>query len=159
MLNDLLSRIWRRAPRWLRRFSMRLVHARFTVTAGAVIEDTHGQVLLLKHRFRGGSGWGIPGGFIESYEQPADALKRELREEVGIEIDIVKIITARSFGHIKQIEILFHCRSNELVNPTPENREIKKAEWFSLDALPAGLPSDQKQIILNTLGDRATLAG
>jgi mutator protein MutT len=138
---------------------MRLVHTHFTVTAGGVVEDSNGRVLLLKHRFRGGSGWGIPGGFIELNEQPSEALKRELREEVGIEIEVIRIIAARSFGHIKQIEILFYCRANENTDPMPQNREIKKADWFPVNSLPDGLPSDQKQILLKTIGDRATPAG
>ena len=59
---------------------MRLTHARFTVTAGALIFNDAGKVLLLKHRFRAGSGWGLPGGFLEAGEQPVEALKRELWE-------------------------------------------------------------------------------
>ena len=66
---------------------MRFTHARFTVTAGAVIFNDKGEVLLLKHRFRAGSGWGLPGGFMETDEQPIDALRRELREEIGLEVE------------------------------------------------------------------------
>ena len=60
----------------MRRWTMRLAHTRFTVTAGAVIFNDKREVLLLKHRFRAGSGWGLPGGFMEHGEQPIDAATR-----------------------------------------------------------------------------------
>ena len=124
---------------------MRLLHTRFTVTAGALIFNHDGQVLLLKHRFRAGSGWGLPGGFLEAGEQPIDALRRELREELGIEIQEVEIFTARSFRKPKQVEVLFRGRADGPV--TPRTIEVERAEWFSLDALPQGLPRDQGTLV------------
>src|SRR6185369_9189935 len=89
---------------------MRFTHTRFTVTAGAVIFNDQKQVLLLKHRFRAGSGWGLPGGFLERGEQPIEALRRESREEIGLELEDVEIFASRSFEKPKQIEILFRAR-------------------------------------------------
>jgi mutator protein MutT len=124
---------------------MRLAHTRFTVTAGAIIINESGQVLLLKHRFRAGSGWGLPGGFIEAGEQPLDALRRELREELGLEVDGVEIFTARSFRKPKQVEVLFRARAGGSL--MPRTIEVERAEWFSLDALPEGLPRDQRRLV------------
>jgi mutator protein MutT len=155
MLNDLLARIWRGTPQGLRRWSMRVYNTRFTVTAGAIVVNPAGRVLLLEHRFRGGSGWGIPGGFIEAAEQPAEAIKRELAEEVGLKVDEIKIIGARTFSRIRQIEILFLCRSQG--DAQPQSREIKTAAWFSLTELPASLPRDQKRLLESTLLDGANL--
>ena len=124
---------------------MRLAHTRFTVTAGAVIFNDKGEVLLLKHRFRAGSGWGLPGGFMEKGEQPIDALRRELREEIGLELDDVKVFAARSFKKPKQVEILFRARANAHVQS--RTVEVERAEWFAIDALPEGLPRDQRVYI------------
>ena len=124
---------------------MRLAHARFTVTAGAVIFNEQGQVLLLKHRFRPGSGWGLPGGFLEKGEQPVDALRRELREEVGLEVEDVEIFAVRSFKKPQQVEVLFRCRANGAVEP--QNIEVERAEWFAIQSLPQGLPRDQRLFI------------
>jgi mutator protein MutT len=143
--HNLISKVWRRLPGRVRRWSMRLVHTRFTVTAGAIIFNQGGEILLLKHRFRAGSGWGLPGGFLERGEQPVDALRRELREELGMEIEDVEIFTARSFRKPKQVEILFRGRAEGPVSP--RTMEVERAEWFSLDALPEGLPRDQRRLV------------
>ena len=76
---------------------MRATQAQFTVTAGALIFNDAGEVLLLKHRFRAGSGWGIPGGFLETGEHAEQALRRELREEIGLTVHEVEIFTSRTF--------------------------------------------------------------
>src|SRR5215212_11704322 len=140
-----MSLVWRKLPVRMRRWTMRLTHTRFTVTAGAVIFNDKREVLLLKHRFRAGSGWGLPGGFMEKGEQPIDALRRELREEIGLEVDDVKVFAARSFRKPKQVEVLFRGRANAQVKSLTV--EIERAEWFTLDALPEGLPRDQRVYI------------
>src|SRR5689334_19971259 len=140
-----MSKMWRRLPARVRRWSMRLAHTRFTVTAGAIIINESGQVLLLKHRFRAGSGWGLPGGFIEAGEQPIDALRRELREEIGLEVEDVEIFAARSFKKPQQVGVLFRCRAHGSV--TPRTIEVERAEWFSVRSLPDGLPRDQRRLV------------
>jgi 8-oxo-dGTP diphosphatase len=124
---------------------MRVSNARFTVTAGAIVFNDAGQILLLKHRFRTGSGWGLPGGFLNSGEQPIEALKRELREEIGMEVEGAEVFAARSFRKPRQVEVLFRCRARGVA--TPQTMEVERAEWFSLDSLPDGLPHDQRRLV------------
>ena len=152
MLENLTGKVWRLLPARFRRWSMRATHARFTVTAGAIVFNDSGQVLLLKHRFRAGSGWGLPGGFLEAGEQPLEALRRELREEIGMEIKDVEVFAARSFRKLQQVEVLFRCRANG--SPQPRNMEVELAEWFSLNSLPEGLPKDQRLFVERAASDR-----
>ena len=155
VLQKFIARVWRALPPRVRRWSMRATQTRFTVTAGALIFNDSGQILLLKHRFRAGSGWGIPGGFLEFGEQPEQALRRELREEIGLEVSHVEVFTARSFKKPRQVEILFRCRANAKgAELKPRAMEVEHAEWFSVQNLPAGLPSDQRLLI-----ERATTYG
>lgn len=153
MLNDLLGAIWRRVPKLLKRWTVRMSHPRFAVTAGAIVTDQRGRVLLLKHRFRPGSGWGMPGGFIEEGEQPEEALRRELREEVGLEIGEAKLIMVRTFKKPKQVEIVFSCQAAGDIDQL--NFEIQRVAWFCPEELPKELPKNQAQLIRRALGDGA----
>jgi 8-oxo-dGTP diphosphatase len=155
MLKKLLGALWRGAPRSVRRLTMRLIEPRFTVTAGAVVLDETGRVLLLKHVFRTGSGWGIPGGFIEKGEQPEEAVRRELFEEIGLKLAEAELAFVRTLKRPQQVEMIFRCRplTGEFA---PRSVEIKSAEWFATDALPPELGRDQRRLIERALRrDRA----
>ena len=145
MLKNLMAQIWRGVPAGLRRWTLRMTNARFTVTAGSLIFNQQGQVLLLKHRFRAGSGWGLPGGFIKRGEQPLDALRRELEEEIALKIENAEVLSARSFKRPRQVEILFISETQ--ASPKPQSIEVESAVWFSADDLPTGLGQDQKLLI------------
>ncbi len=153
MFKDLVGAIWRHTPSILKKWAMRHTQARFTVTAGAIITDGAGRVLLLHHRFRPGSGWGIPGGFIKRGEQPDEALRRELREEVGLEIEDLKLFKTRAFGKARQLEVVFRCRARGETNQL--SFEIRRADWFYPHELPKELPSDQARLIKLALADGA----
>ena len=158
MLKKMLGALWLRMPRGFRRWSVRFFEPRFTVTTGAVVTDERGRVLLLEHRFRRGSGWGIPGGFMEKNEQPEEALRRELREEVGIEVERAEIAFIRTLDEPRQVEIIFRCRPrHEDKGNTVEPRsvEVRSVEWFKPDELPQSLSGDQRQLIKRVLKDGA----
>jgi 8-oxo-dGTP diphosphatase len=151
MLKNLLAKVWRSAPARLRRAGVWLAEPRFTVTAGAVVVDARGRVLLLKHVFRPGSGWGIPGGFVEREEQPEEAIRRELREEAGIELDEARLVAARTLPRVQQVELLFFARAAAGTRARVASAEISRAEWFEREALPAGLTKDQRGLISRAL--------
>ncbi|HKR22159.1 MAG TPA: NUDIX domain-containing protein [Pyrinomonadaceae bacterium] len=153
MFQTLIGKLWRSLPARFRRWAMRATHPRFTVTAGAIIFNDAGEILLLKHRFRAGSGWGLPGGFLEAGEQPVDALRRELREEIGLEVRDVEVFAARSFRKPRQVEVLFRCYADSSLQP--QTIEVELAEWFSLNTLPEGLPKDQRRFVERAVADGA----
>jgi 8-oxo-dGTP diphosphatase len=154
MRKNLLAGLWRRAPRWVRRAGVWATQARFTVTAAVVATDDAGRVLLLKHVFRGGGGWGIPGGFVEAGEQPDEAARRELREEAGLELEDLRLVHARTLRRPRQIETLFAARAADPARARAASGEVSRAEWFAPDALPAGLPRDQRRLIGRALESR-----
>src|SRR5215210_8659654 len=111
MLKRMLAGLWRVLPKSLRLWGVRASQPKFTVTAGAVVLDDQGRVLLLNHVFRPGSGWGIPGGFISKGEQPEEAVRREIREETGLEVDDLELISIRTVKVTDQITITYGCRA------------------------------------------------
>lgn len=156
MLKGFLGSIFRLTPITLRRLFSRAMNARFSATAGAIVIDDHGRLLLLKHVFRTGSGWGIPGGFIQAGEQPEEAVRRELREEVGLELEHVEIALIRTLHNTQQIEIIYYCRPKG--EAQPQSVEVERAAWFSLQALPETLSGDQRWLIERALSDKTVIS-
>ena len=145
MLMRTLAALWRHLPAPLRMRTARAGHPHFAVTVGVFIFDDRGHILLLDHLFRPDDGWGVPGGFISKGEQPEEALRRELLEEIGIEVDQVRILFVRTLPRARQIEIYF--RAKAIGNPEPRSFEIKHSGWFNLDDLPHTLSKDQRRLI------------
>ncbi len=74
-----------------------MAEPRIIIGVGAVIEDEAGRILLVKHRpERGGfwqGKWICPGGELELGETIEDGIRREVKEETQLEIDLVKPLT------------------------------------------------------------------
>ncbi|MCR2823619.1 NUDIX hydrolase [Lederbergia panacisoli] len=58
-----------------------------TLSAGAVVFNDEGKILLIRGPRRG---WEFPGGIIELGETIQDGIIREVKEETGIDIEIIK---------------------------------------------------------------------
>lgn len=145
MLKQFLGVVWRSLRPWVRYRLTRIGQKRFTVTTAVAIFDDEGKVLLLEHVFRPDSGWGLPGGFLSGGEQPEEGLRREIREEIGIELEDVELLFVRSLGRLRQVEMYFRARAAGI--PTPRSFEIKRAEWFARNALPPDLSKDQIRLV------------
>ncbi len=134
-------------PSRLRLQIIRVTQKKFTASVGVIITNSDGKILLLEHILRPGSGWGIPGGFIEHGEQPEQAVHREMREETGIELVNVKMLRVRTLN--RHIEFLFRAESNDQAEV--KSREIKSLDWFAVNEMPAEMSPIQKTIIEKVL--------
>jgi ADP-ribose pyrophosphatase YjhB (NUDIX family) len=149
MVKPALSALWRALPKRVRRAVVRMIEPSFTVATAAVVLDDEGRVLLLEHVFRPGSGWGVPGGFLAEREQPEAAVRRELREETGIELDELELRFVRALEFANQVEIIFRARARG--EPRPRGAEVASFGWFRPDELPEGLTGDQRRLIARAL--------
>ena len=117
--------------------------------AAGCIRDEEGRILLLR-RSDGDNLWGLPGGGIELGERAADAVVREVREEIGLEVEPVAligvysnpehIITYPNGDQVQPVIIFFECRvvGGEL---RPDMEEILEGRYFGPDdELPHLLP-------------------
>jgi 8-oxo-dGTP diphosphatase len=102
----------------------------------ALIYNTQNQILVAQrqaHKFQGGR-WEFPGGKVETNETPLEALKRELHEEVGIDI-----LTAESFCKFEHSYpdkvILLDVWKVTQYNNQPHSKEGQAVKWVSLQAL------------------------
>ena len=90
---------------------------------------------------------------MQEGEQPEETLRRELREEVGLEVEELELVITRAFKVPRQVEIVFTARAIGDINDL--NFEIQKAAWFFPNELPEELPKDQAQLIKRALNDGA----
>jgi 8-oxo-dGTP diphosphatase len=60
--------------------------ARKRVSADVILRDAHGRILLVDPMYK--PDWDLPGGMAEANESPADAVRRELREELGLDLQV-----------------------------------------------------------------------
>jgi ADP-ribose pyrophosphatase YjhB (NUDIX family) len=60
--------------------------ARKRVSADAIVRDASGRILLVDPTYK--PDWDLPGGMAEANEPPAEALHRELREELGLGVEV-----------------------------------------------------------------------
>lgn len=122
---------------------VRLTQAKFTFSAAVVIVNEKKEVLLLNHVLRPFSGWGLPGGFIDYGENPEQAIRREVIEEVGIEVENLRMIRVRTLN--SHIEVLFTARPVGV--PEIKSREIFGLGWFEMENLPDSMSTPQKRVI------------
>lgn len=62
-------------------------------TAAAILENKSREILLVERKFDPKKGyWDLPGGFVEIDENLTEAVKRELKEELGIEVESLSMI-------------------------------------------------------------------
>jgi ADP-ribose pyrophosphatase YjhB (NUDIX family) len=148
MIRKALGDAWKILPRNFRRKVIRITNDRFTVSAAAVIVNEAGEVLLLEHVLRPGTGWGLPGGFLKNGEQPEFGIRREIKEEVGIELGDLTTLRVWTFG--PHLEIVF--TAVPIGEPAVRTREIYGFNWYSAESLPRDLPSAQKLVIGEVLG-------
>ncbi|MFJ1580438.1 NUDIX domain-containing protein [Streptomyces sp. NPDC088182] len=57
------------------------------ISAAVLLMDSRDRILIV-HPARPGAPWALPGGLVEVGESPVDAVRREVREELGIEVDV-----------------------------------------------------------------------
>jgi 8-oxo-dGTP pyrophosphatase MutT (NUDIX family) len=122
--------------------------------AGAcvLIHDAAGRVLL--HRRHDDGSWDLIGGSMEPGESFEQTVRREVREEIGVELgelDVLEVYSGPDFFHrypngdeVYHVGVAFRAREMR-GRLRPAAQEVDELRFFPLDALPSQLKPSARQ--------------
>lgn len=132
-----------------------------TSAVGAVVTDAAGRVLLCQQS-QGHRLWGLPGGKIRTGESPVAAAIRDIREETGMETDIVDLVgiyqlTGDGCGEGLP-DLLMHvfrgrCDRGEATVNAPGR--IRRLSWHDPTDLPAPMTATTRAAIEDAVAARS----
>jgi 8-oxo-dGTP pyrophosphatase MutT (NUDIX family) len=125
---------------------------------GLVLHE--GKILLITVQSTGKLG--LPGGAVELGEHLEDAVKREIREETGIEVKVERFARVNeSFWYYDPLDAAFHafhffyiCRPTtfQLANAEQiQDGEASQPQWFAIDALQRDDFQEYSKVIFEIL--------
>ena len=104
----------------------------YDVCAG-IVRDARDRLLIAQRPLDGllGGLWEFPGGKCEADESSADCLRRELREELAIQVEVGELFTIvdHAFTHFKITLRAFNCRFLGALPPYDEPQALEALDW------------------------------
>ena len=105
----------------------------------ALVLDEAGRVLLGRRAYDPFAGrWDVLGGFMEEGEQPLETLRRELREETGLEVEPLEFVAAVAdrYGEAGGHTLNLCWTARVLGGKLAAADDVAELRWFEPDALP-----------------------
>jgi ADP-ribose pyrophosphatase YjhB (NUDIX family) len=105
---------------------------------GLVVDDAE-RVLLGRRAHEPAAGkWDILGGFMDEFEQPLDTLRRELREETGLEVEPVRFVGAVSdrYGEDGNATLNLCWTARVVSGEAMPADDVAELRWFAAGELP-----------------------
>ena len=94
-----------------------------------------GPRLLLAQKPGWGTRWSILAGFVEPGESLEECVRREVKEEVGLDVDGLSYAGSQPWPFPHQLMVGFTAQyvSGEIA---PDGEELERAAWFTRETLP-----------------------
>jgi 8-oxo-dGTP diphosphatase len=114
--------------------------------AAAIIQKDHKILIARRAPYKHLAGfWEFPGGKIEEHETPELCLERELREELGIDVEVGDFFMDNPHNYGEKVVLLkaFFCK---IINGTPMLNDHDAIRWITIDEFtdyqfaPADIP-------------------
>lgn len=102
--------------------------------------------------------WEFPGGKIEAGESPEYALKREIQEELSVDINIKDLICTTEYDY-PSFHLTMHCYLCQITSGKIELCEHKSARWLTFETLNSveWLPAD-KEVVEKLINSRSPVS-
>jgi 8-oxo-dGTP pyrophosphatase MutT (NUDIX family) len=137
--------------RWGLKAAVRALVPTHYVGAVVAVFDEAGRVLLVEHVFRTDHPWGLPGGWLSRGESPDAAVVREVREELGLTIeikaltDVARIPATRMANHPSHLGVAYCARL--LGGQCALSGEVLSIRWADPDCIAEDLAPFQRRAI------------
>lgn len=104
----------------------------------AALVEHQGQVLLIRNRGWPEKWFGLVAGFLERGESPSDGVLRELKEELGLDAEVVRLIGVYAFPERNELIVAYHLRGTGEVKLGEEIAEMRAVAPEKLRPWPFG---------------------
>ena len=135
-VQSVLYSLYRRLPVAGRLFVVRRMTPSFHVGAMCVVERADGALLMLRQSYRRRTAWGFPGGLLKRNEAPVDAARREVREEIGIDVELDPVPKVVIEPRHRRVDVIYTGRARDDAQPAPCSPEVVEVRWFPRQDLP-----------------------
>ncbi len=135
----------------------RWIHVRSAPCTGVVIHRDDGRILLSRRARDPFAGlWETPGGFVDLGEHPEDAARREVREELGLDLTLTGLVGMTSVRSSRGGWLLVITFAGTVAGePAPDPREVSDWRWFAPDEIPPVMAGDHRQRVVDYLAHGA----
>ena len=124
---------------------------KYSIGAFAIILDDQGRVLLC-HR-RDYDLWNLPGGGVHLDESPWECVVREVKEEVGLDIEIERL--AGVYSKRNQADLVFSFVCKIIGGKIMLTDEADRVEYFSVGDIPKNTSPKQVKRIKDVFADES----
>ncbi|MEM9952022.1 MAG: NUDIX hydrolase [Chloroflexota bacterium] len=114
-------------------YTYRVFQPKYSVGAAGVVINDAQHVLLVEHVFHPKFPWGLPGGWTDANEAPEKTVVRELREELGLSVEIERLLIAGK-TKFRHIDFIYLCIAKDDVSAL--SYELLGYQWLDYTALP-----------------------
>lgn len=132
-------------PDFVRSLILWIANPKYLVAVDALVLDANKACLLFNHPYRQDFTWGLPGGYLKKGEHPEDAIRREIFEEAGLDIHIIRLLDIDLSADFPRISLIYLAELHGELAFSP-SAEVTEARFFPADNLPKLFPN-QKAII------------
>ena len=122
----------------------------FIIGAFGIIFNEQKRILLV-HR-RDYDLWNLPGGGLEDFESPTNAVKREVKEETGLKVEISRLLGVYNKKNKNGMAFTFLCKV--IGGKITLNDEADRIEYFEIDKLPENTVPKHVERIKDALLDQ-----